>query len=90
MKIEEWTCGHVASAMCAECYRLLAARANELAEENLDLRSQMPLNSDLAACEGALKNSGELCRALTAEVMQLRNENDRLRTIIGNQGSFDE
>lgn len=35
---EEWTCGHTAGSMCVECYRLLAARAHELAEENLKLR----------------------------------------------------
>ena len=30
----EWSCGHVGGAMCAECYRQLAARAHELAEAN--------------------------------------------------------
>jgi len=34
----QWTCGHVAGAMCAECYRLLAQKAHELAEENSRLR----------------------------------------------------
>lgn len=34
-----WTCGHVAGAMCAECHRLLAGRAHELAEENARLRA---------------------------------------------------
>jgi hypothetical protein len=29
----EWTCGHVGGAVCAECYRILARRAHELAEE---------------------------------------------------------
>jgi hypothetical protein len=33
-----WTCGHNASAVCAECHRLLILRANELAEQNLELR----------------------------------------------------
>jgi hypothetical protein len=33
---QEWTCGHVAGAMCAECYRQLAAKAHELAEQVLD------------------------------------------------------
>jgi hypothetical protein len=28
-----WTCGHVGGAVCAECYRLLAAKAHELVEE---------------------------------------------------------
>lgn len=26
----EWSCGHVAGAMCQECYRELAAKAHEL------------------------------------------------------------
>lgn len=37
----EWTCGHVAGAVCAECYRILAAKANELAEENIRLREEL-------------------------------------------------
>jgi hypothetical protein len=37
----EWTCGHVGGAVCAECHRLLAARAHELAEENLALREEL-------------------------------------------------
>jgi DNA-binding transcriptional regulator PaaX len=37
----EWTCGHVAGAMCAECYRILAERAHELAEENQRLRDNI-------------------------------------------------
>jgi hypothetical protein len=37
----EWTCGHVGGAMCVECYRILAARAHELAEENLQLRERV-------------------------------------------------
>jgi len=40
---EEWTCGHVAGAMCQECYRLLAQRAHELAEENLRLKTLDPI-----------------------------------------------
>lgn len=36
---EPWTCGHVAGAMCAECYRLLAQRAHELAEEVIERRA---------------------------------------------------
>ena len=38
---EEWSCGHVAGSMCAECYRILALRAHALAKENLELRSEM-------------------------------------------------
>ena len=38
---EEWTCGHIAGAMCQECFRLLAVSANELAQENLDLRERL-------------------------------------------------
>jgi len=29
----EWSCGHVAGSVCGECYRMLAAKANELAAE---------------------------------------------------------
>jgi hypothetical protein len=36
-----WSCGHVAQSMCGECYRLLAQRANELAQENQRLREQL-------------------------------------------------
>lgn len=36
-----WTCGHVGGAHCAECYRILARRAAELAEENLALREEL-------------------------------------------------
>jgi len=32
----EWTCGHTAGAHCAECYRILAWRAHELAEEAIE------------------------------------------------------
>ena len=28
-----WSCGHVGGAVCAECYRLLAAKAHELSDE---------------------------------------------------------
>lgn len=35
--IFEWTCGHVAGAMCAECYGELARRAAELQERVDDL-----------------------------------------------------
>jgi hypothetical protein len=35
---EEWSCGHVAGSVCAECFRLLAAKAHELAEENIRLK----------------------------------------------------
>ena len=38
---EEWSCGHVSRPMCAECYRLLALRAKELAAENLELRAKV-------------------------------------------------
>lgn len=37
----EWTCGHVGGAVCAECYRLLLARANELAAENERMRESL-------------------------------------------------
>jgi len=45
---DEWTCGHVAGAMCAECYRLLAQRANALAEENERLRDELALEQRLS------------------------------------------
>lgn len=32
----DWTCGHTAGAVCAECYRLLAEKAHKLAEGALD------------------------------------------------------
>jgi hypothetical protein len=37
----EWTCGHIAGAVCAECHRILAQRANELAVENIRLRDRV-------------------------------------------------
>jgi hypothetical protein len=36
----EWSCGHNAGATCRECYRALAWRAHELAEENLRLAEE--------------------------------------------------
>lgn len=33
----EWVCGHVAGAHCAECYRILAWRAHQLAEKAMEL-----------------------------------------------------
>lgn len=35
----EWSCGHVGGAQCAECYRALARRAHQLADENQELRN---------------------------------------------------
>ena len=37
----EWTCGHVAGAVCAQCYRELANAAHQLAEENERLRDEI-------------------------------------------------
>jgi len=37
----EWTCGHVAGAVCAECFQELARRANQLAEENMRLHLEL-------------------------------------------------
>jgi hypothetical protein len=37
----EWSCGHSAASICAECYRELAAEAHRLAEENLALRDRV-------------------------------------------------
>lgn len=31
--VAEWTCGHTGGAVCAECFRLLAAKAHQLQEE---------------------------------------------------------
>lgn len=31
--IAEWSCGHTGGAVCAECFRILAAKAHELQEE---------------------------------------------------------
>lgn len=36
----EWTCGHIAGSVCAECHRILAAKAHELAEENIRLKEE--------------------------------------------------
>jgi len=36
----DWTCGHRAGSMCAECYRELAQNANKLAAEVTRLREQ--------------------------------------------------
>ena len=36
--ISEWSCGHVAGSVCAECYRQLPAKAHALAEEVQRLR----------------------------------------------------
>jgi hypothetical protein len=44
----KWTCGHEGGAVCAECHRELAARANQLAEENMRLSEQ---------CEGLAKSA---------------------------------
>jgi heterodisulfide reductase subunit B len=38
---DEWTCGHVAGGMCAECYRVLAAKAHELVEQNDQMRDRI-------------------------------------------------
>jgi len=37
----EWSCGHVAGAVCSECYCDLVRRANELAAEVLRLRDEL-------------------------------------------------
>ena len=44
----EWTCGHVAGAVCAECHRslcvtmnYLAAECDRLTDENLRLRHEL-------------------------------------------------
>jgi hypothetical protein len=33
----EWTCGHTAGMVCAECHQILARKATELAAENMRL-----------------------------------------------------
>lgn len=38
---EEWACGHVAGAVCAQCHAELIRRANGLAAENTDLREEL-------------------------------------------------
>lgn len=39
---ENWACGHAnVGVVCAECYRVLSRRANELAEEVVDLQRQL-------------------------------------------------
>lgn len=37
-RLDEWTCGHVAGSVCAECHRQLIVKANALAAENMELR----------------------------------------------------
>jgi hypothetical protein len=39
--IAEWSCGHLAGSMCAECFRELAMKAGELAEEGRLQREQL-------------------------------------------------
>jgi hypothetical protein len=91
----EWTCGHHASAMCAECYRILAQRANELAEENLILRALTEAigecwRDDCARLIKALKpfaRYGKDCNyceqqrfgAEIAPILRYRDSNDRRR-----------
>ena len=41
MTKHNWTCGHVAPAVCMTCHTLLAQRANELAEELMQLQEAM-------------------------------------------------
>jgi len=81
---EEWSCGHTAGAMCQECYRLLAARAHELAEENLGVREALqeietwsrayPLTvfpePDLKKAAELLKAGGLTLDAVSASVMR--------------------
>lgn len=37
----EWTCGHIAIAVCGQCAAELTRRANALAQENLELRERL-------------------------------------------------
>lgn len=37
----QWTCGHANGSCCLECYRILADKARQLAEENLELRAAL-------------------------------------------------
>jgi len=37
----EWICGHTAGAVCAECYRALARRAANLADEVFELNERI-------------------------------------------------
>ena len=69
----EWTCGHVAGTVCAECYRILAARAHEMQELIWRLRDE------LAECSAAY--NGTHARAL-----ELAKENLRL---IGEMGELE-
>jgi hypothetical protein len=41
-----WTCGHVGGAVCAECHRILAAKAHELQEEVDRLKEQLEERHD--------------------------------------------
>jgi hypothetical protein len=54
--ISEWSCGHTAGAVCAECYRRLANKANELAEEVQALRDQVAeCETIIQRMEGVIK-----------------------------------
>jgi hypothetical protein len=44
----EWSCGHVAGSMCAECFRELAAKAHVLAEECERLKGILDTIADRA------------------------------------------
>jgi hypothetical protein len=57
MTTDMWTCGHEAGAMCAECYRILAQQAHELAVENLALKKSLKAALDtLARADVARRN----------------------------------
>lgn len=43
---EQWTCGHIATAMCLECYQELARKANHLIAENERLRAVIVRSKD--------------------------------------------
>ncbi len=36
--MDSWSCGHIATASCAECYRALAAKAHQLATDGAAMR----------------------------------------------------
>jgi hypothetical protein len=73
----EWSCGHVAGAVCRECHYQLARRAIELAAENEQLRETVARQR----AEGAGRYWEGRWRDADAE-------NARLRTIVSNQGNF--
>ena len=68
-----WTCGHQANGMCSECYRELARKAGELAEEGRLHRERIVL------LEEELNIRQQRAHVLAESVISLGEENHELR-----------